>query len=115
MNDKCSIFCLCFTNFQIYVLSIDVNFDFVNVFENRYHYITRKEFYIEFIISCFNNESGQFRAGGGKGSLTGVAAMLSHSPGSRDPSEPLHCMPDQTLYNQILYIIDYNYQLNYQN
>lgn len=45
-------------------------------------------------ISCFKKEFGQFRAGGAMGSLTGVAAILSHSPGSRDPSEPLHCIPN---------------------
>lgn len=53
-----------------------------------------KESHIVFIISGLNDRSGQLRAGGGKGSLTGVAAMLFHSPGSRDPSEPLHCIPD---------------------
>lgn len=45
-------------------------------------------------ISSFDNESGQLRAGGGTGSFTGVAAMLSHRPGSRVPSEPLHCIPN---------------------
>lgn len=49
---------------------------------------------MKFTVACFTEESGQFRAGGGTGSLTGVAAMLSQSPGSRDPSEPLHCIPD---------------------
>lgn len=50
--------------------------------------------YIWFEISCWIEEPRQSLAGGDKGNLTGVAAILSHKPGNREPSEPLHCIPE---------------------
>lgn len=49
--------------------------------------------YIESITSVLNEKSKQSLGGGGKGNLIGVVAMLSHKPGNRDPSDPLHCIP----------------------